>query len=69
MRCRTMSGRLSLRLPFFSAGKGRTSPVREIPDKYPPPKAPTILIPEAPTVSETDLEVDAFLQIPAARDF
>lgn len=37
------------------------------PDKYQAPRAPTVLIPEAPTVSPADLEVDAFLQIPTAR--
>jgi hypothetical protein len=38
-----------------------------LPDRYPPPQAPTVLIPEAPTVSAADIEVDAFLQIPDAR--
>lgn len=35
---------------------------------YAPPRAPTLLIPEAPSLSPSDTEVDDFLQVPNARE-
>ena len=34
---------------------------------FPPPRAPSLLIPEAPGFAAADLEVDSFLHIPTAR--
>ena len=41
---------------------------QELGDKYLDPTPPTILIPEAPSFTMQDFEVDDFLQVPTARD-
>lgn len=41
---------------------------QELGDKYLDPTPPTILIPEAPSFTLHDFEVDDFLQVPTARD-
>ena len=37
-------------------------------DSYPSPRAPSPLVPQAPSFSPADLEVDDFLRIPDARE-
>lgn len=63
----SVAGYLVATVALLGCGCQSALAQQDLPSAYPPPQRPTVLIPEVPRFLAQDLEVDAFMQIPAAR--